>query len=74
MTVLQPLRLGACSAVVPAHHKGRATLPEGPERPPAGSRAAPAGGRRRRLPLCHIVRSMPPARRTRHAVRRIILL
>ncbi len=48
---LQALRLGAWSAVMWAHHKGRATTSEEPERPPEGSLFAATGGRRRRLTM-----------------------
>ncbi len=51
LTALQALRLGAWSAVRWAHHTGRATTPEGPARPPAGSLFAATGGRRRRLTM-----------------------
>ena len=74
MTALRVLRLEAWSAVMPPHHKDRATPSEGPARSPEGSRAATAGGRQRRLPMRHIARTTLPTRRTRHAIRRVILL
>ncbi len=51
LTALQVLRLGAWSAVMLAHHKGRATTSEEPARPPGGSLFAATGGRRRRLTM-----------------------
>ncbi len=51
LTALRVLRLGAWSAVMPVHHKGRATTSEEPARPPAGSLFAATGGRRRRLTM-----------------------
>ncbi len=51
LTALRVLRLGAWSAVMLAHHKGRATTSEGPARPPEGSLFAAPGGRRRRLTM-----------------------
>ncbi len=51
LTALQALRLGAWSAVMWTHHKGRATTSEGPARPPEGSLFAATGGRHRRLTM-----------------------
>ncbi len=51
LTALQVVRLGAWSAVMLAHHKGRATMSEKPARPPAGSLFAATGGRHRRLTM-----------------------
>ncbi len=51
LTALRVVRLGAWSAVMGAHHKGRATTSEGPARPPEGSLFAATGGRRRRLTM-----------------------
>ncbi len=51
LTALQVLRLGAWSAVMLVHHKGRATTSEEPARPPEGSLFAAAGGRQRRLTM-----------------------
>ncbi len=51
LTALRVFRLGAWSAVMPVHHKGRATTSEEPARPPAGSFFAATGGRRRRLTM-----------------------
>ncbi len=50
-TALRALRLGAWSAVMGAHHKGRATTSEGPARPPEGSLFTATGGRHRRLTM-----------------------
>ena len=44
LTALRVLRLGAWSAVMPVHHKGRATTSEEPARPPEGSHFAATGG------------------------------
>ena len=49
LTALQVLRLGQWSAVMPVHHKVRATTSEEPARPPGGSLFTATGGRRRRL-------------------------
>ncbi len=51
MSALPVLRLGAWSAVMPVHHKGRATTSEEPARPPEGSLFTATGGRRRRLTM-----------------------
>ncbi len=51
LTALRVLRLGAWSAVMLAHHKGRATTSEEPARPPEGSFFAASGGRHRRLTM-----------------------
>ncbi len=52
LTALQALRLGAWSAVMAVHHKGRATTSEEPARPPiGGSLFVATGGRRRRLTM-----------------------
>ncbi len=51
LTALRVFRLGAWSAVMLVHHKGRATMSEGPARPTEGSLFAATGGRRRRLTM-----------------------
>ncbi len=51
LTALQVLRLGAWSAVMWTHHKGRATTSEEPARPPEGSFFAATGERHRRLTM-----------------------
>ncbi len=51
LTALQVLRLGAWSAVMPVHHKVRATTSEGPARPPEGSLFAATAERQRRLTM-----------------------
>ncbi len=50
-TALQGSRRGARAAVMPSHHKARATTAEGPARPPEGPLFPPSGGRHRRLPM-----------------------
>lgn len=73
MTILQALRPRARFAVMPAHHKGRATPSERLAKSPCGSRLAAAGVRQRRLPMSRIAYATLPARRLRDAIIRIIL-
>ncbi len=69
LTALRVLRLGAGSAVMGAHHKGRATRAQGSARPPEGSLFAATGGRRRRLTMSRHRRraaSYPEAAKSDH--------
>ncbi len=74
LTALQALRLGTWSAVMLAHHKGRATTSEEPARPPEGSHIVATGGRHRRLTMPRIAGATLPTRWPRYAIICITLL